>query len=285
MGGKGGGGEAAEARKDEQERQSRIREGTNRINAIFDGGARGVNALGKDAEYDPGATYYNADGSVWAPTDAQAGGAPSLGNMFGGSRSTTADPQAQFAKLLEAGALFSGRTEGGGFDDDFFSGRRQAYLDYASPQLEDQYAQAQKDLTFALTRGGLLDSSVRGDKVAELQKKYDLNKQQIADQAIASETDARNAVESGRADLIGMLNATGDAQGAANSAIARASALSQPAAYSPLTSLFADFTAGLGTQAALERANAYAGTGVGQSQIGRYNTGLFPANPNAIRYT
>lgn len=209
-----------------------------------------------------------------------------MGGKKGGNEAKLArqDEQARQARIREGTAQISDLFDSQ-FNDDFFSGRRQAYLDYASPQLEDQYGKAQKDLTFALTRANLLDSSVRGDKVAELQQKYDLNKQQIADQALASETDARNAVENGRGDLIAMLNATGDAQGTVNSAMSRAAALSQPAAFNPLTSLFADFTAGLGQQAALEKANAYAGSGVGQAQIGRYQTGLFSPSPNAVRYT
>lgn len=193
MGSKGGG-EAAAMRRDEQERQRKIREGTGRIDDIF-----------------------------------------------------------------------------GQFNDDFFSGRRQAFLDYATPQLEDQYGDAQKQLTFALARGGLLDSSVRGQKAGELQKEYDLTKQQVADQALASETDARNAVEDSRANLVAMLNSTGDAQGAANMAINRASALSKPVPFSPLVGLFSSFTQGLGQQAALERANYYSGGQTGA----RYNTGLF----------
>lgn len=159
----------------------------------------------------------------------------------------------------------------GQFDDDFFSGRRDAFLDYATPQLEDQYGDATRELTFALARNGTLDSSIRGQKAGELQTDYDLTKQQIADQALASETDSRNAVEDTRANLIAMLNSTGDAQGAANSAMNRASALSKPAPFSPLSNLFADFTSGLGQQAALERANYYSGGAAG----GRYNTGLF----------
>lgn len=168
----------------------------------------------------------------------------------------------------------------GQFTDGYFDKQRQSFLDYANPQLEDQYADAQKQLTYSLTRSGLLDSSVRADKEAELQKKYDLNKQQIADQAQSYSTDARNNVEKSRSDLITILNATGDAEGAANSAITRASALSQPQAYSPLTQLFADFTAGLGTQSAIERANsmsaAYGGSNA--PTFGRYNTGLFSSN-------
>jgi hypothetical protein len=166
----------------------------------------------------------------------------------------------------------------GQFDDEFFNGRRDAYTAYATPQLEDQYGDAQKELTFALTRAGLLDSSVRGQKAGELQQRNDLLAQQIGDQALASANADRNAVEDARANLIATLNATGDATGVANQALTRASVLSKPQAYNPLTNLFADFTYGLGTQAALERANAYSGGATGV----RYDTGLFGPNAGAV---
>lgn len=157
------------------------------------------------------------------------------------------------------------------FTPDFFASQRQNYIDYANPQLEDQYGDAQKELTFALARGGNLDSSTRGDQVSELQKLYDLNKQKVADDARSYATQARSSVEDTRQGLITTLNATADAGGAASQAIARASALSTPPTYNPLTDLFAQFTSGLGTQAALEKANYYSG---GQVPV-RYNTGLF----------
>lgn len=166
----------------------------------------------------------------------------------------------------------------GSFNDDFYGGRRQSYLDYSTPQLEDQYADAQKQLTYALARSGTLDSSIRAERAAELQKAYDLNQQQIADQALSYETEARNAVEGARSNLVSTLNATGDAEGAANAALARSQALSQPVAFSPLTNLFADFTSTLGRQAAFERANHYSGGQTGA----RYDTGLFTPSPGAV---
>jgi len=206
MGKKGGSKAADQARADEQQRQGKIREGTTRVNSIFDGQ----------------------------------------------------------------------------FTPDYFDKQQQNFLDYATPQLEQQYGDASKELTFALTRAGLLDSSARAEKEAELQKTYDLNKQQIADQALSYKTKAQGNIEDARSGLISTLNSTGDAEGAANSAITRASALSEPAAYSPLADLFGTFTAGLGTQAALEKANAFAGTGAGGTQIGRYNTGLFQPGANSV---
>lgn len=157
------------------------------------------------------------------------------------------------------------------FDNGFFDAQRQAAVDYATPQLEDQYAKAGRELTFSLARSGNLDSSTRGAKTADLQQLYDVNKQKVADDALAGATQARNAVEDARSGLIATLNATGDATGAANSALARSSALSQPAAYSPLGQLFTDFTAGLGVQAAQERAAAASGGAYRPA----YNTGLF----------
>lgn len=163
----------------------------------------------------------------------------------------------------------------GQFNDDYYNKVQQNYIDYANPQIEDQYGKASKELTYALARGGLLNSSARAQKEGDLQKTYDLQKQQTADQALSYKGQSQASVEDARSNLIATLNATGDAQQAANSALARSSALSKPTAYSPLTNLFADFTNALGTQAALEKANAYGGSGVGGAQIGRYNTGLF----------
>lgn len=324
-----GSSEAAQARADEEARQKRIREGTARINSIFNGSTIGKGALTAGTAYDPTKTYYLKDGSVWKPTAAAtsgfsraaplpSGGGPAPSSMFGssafpnsnansssgngsifgnnpvqlnadgtpkastamfqntipGAAGATASAKSaadQFAEMVANGGLYQGVENTGGFGDDFFANRKQAYLDYATPQLQDQYSDAQKQLTFALARTGNLNSSARSEKSGDLQKLYDLNNQQIADQALSYETQARNSVEDARANLIATLNATGDAEGAANSALARATALSQPAAYSPLSQLFADFTNGLGVQAAQEKTAAASG---GSYAI-PVNTGLF----------
>lgn len=284
MGGKSGGNEAAYARQQEQERQGRIRQGTSAINDTFDknfGSGYKPQALGADTAYDPKSTYYKADGTAWgspqtasSPQNGSDGGG--LGAIFGQINNGAQPDQnngfteQQFREALARGEVY----QGGGFFDNI----RNNFTNYASPQLEQQYGDAQKQLTFSLARNGTLDSSVRGAKAGELQQKYDLNKQQIADQALSHETQARTSVEDARANLIASLNATGDAQGAANAALARSTALSQPQAYNPMTNLFADFTSGLGTQAALERANYYSGGQTGA----RYNTGIFAPNNNAV---
>jgi hypothetical protein len=205
-----------------------------------------------------------------------------MGGKSGGGEAAAAraDEQAR-QEQVRGGTTRINEIFGSQFNDDFYTGRKKAFLDYANPQLEDQYGDAQKELTFALARGGNLDSSVRAQKSGDLQTKYSLNKQLVSDQAIASETDARTAVEDSRANLIATLNATGDATGTANQALTRSAVLSKPAAFSPLTNLFADFTGTLGTQAALERANAYSGGQTGA----RYSTGLFAPNSGSVKVT
>lgn len=156
------------------------------------------------------------------------------------------------------------------FDGDFYGDASKNYVDYATPQLEDQYEDAGEELAYDMARRGLDASSVNAEKTADLSKLYELNRQDVVDKGREYGTKIKNDVQDAKTDLITTLTATGDKEGAASSALARASALSEAPAYSPLTALFADFTNALGTQAGLERAYAS-----GSSNRPRYNLGLY----------
>lgn len=309
MGGKSGGAQKAEAeraRAEEEARQQRVRQGTSQINKIFDGGSFGAGRITDASVFDPSVAYYKADGSRWTPTAVAAavptpalnkgtanigysnmgrgkngstvkgGQVTGLGSLNVGPASTGKSAAEQFVEMVASGGLYSGVERKGGFGDTFFRGIRDNYTNYAIPQLTEQRDKAAKDLTFSLARAGQLDGSVRGQKTGELQKLFDLNEQQVRDQALAYENQARNNVENARADLIGTLNATGDNQQAVNSALSRATILTQPQAYSPLGQLFTDFTAQLGNQAARER--AYAAGGPKPA----FNTGWFGGQGNVV---
>jgi hypothetical protein len=165
----------------------------------------------------------------------------------------------------------------GQFNDQFYDGRRDSFINYASPQLADQHKDASKQLTFALERRGALDSSSRASLGTELERKRALLDTEIKDKASDYANSARANVESARGDLVNTLNATGDVQGAVNSANARATILSQTPGYSPLASMFVDFTSGLGKQAAAERAFAYGG-----GPKPAISTGLFGTPSGAV---
>lgn len=162
------------------------------------------------------------------------------------------------------------------FNDGFYQGRRQSYLNYAKPQLEQQYGDALKELTFALDRAGTTNSSIRAEKMGDLQRLYDTNTRSVSDTALNFENEARNNVERARGDLISQLNASADVSSAVTGANNRAAALSAPPGYSPLGQLFAAFTGGLGAQAQAERTAALTGAKP------RYNTGLFAPSSSAV---
>ena len=150
------------------------------------------------------------------------------------------------------------------FDDDFYKQQTQNYLDYATPQLTDQFNDAAKQLTLSLANAGLLNSSVAAQKRADLDKKLGLNRKMIADKGNEYSLQSRKGIDAARGDLqnqnMNLANPTLVAQNAA----LRAQSLNQLPAYQPLVELFADATDGIATQAALERR--------GQA---RYDTGLF----------
>jgi hypothetical protein len=169
---------------------------------------------------------------------------------------------------------------GQNFTEDFFGGRKQAYLDYAKPQLEDQFADARKQLVYALDRSGMLNSTARTQKEAELAKLYGQNSRTISDAALGYENNARNNVASAESDLLNGVAQSGNVSGAINAANNRAASLSQPDTYSPLGQLFGAFTSGLSQQAALEKAGVYTNGEIKPA----FNTGLFAPSKAVVTY-
>lgn len=139
------------------------------------------------------------------------------------------------------------------FDDNFFKGREDSYLNYAKPQFEDQLSTATKDLLTALSRSGLQNSSIAADRREKLAKMAGTQERQIKDKAMEFANKARGAVNSAKSDLYGQNQAMADPMLAANSAMNRAQQITALPAYSPLGALFESVTSGLATQADLER--------------------------------
>jgi hypothetical protein len=147
------------------------------------------------------------------------------------------------------------------FNDTFFKGRSQAFLDFARPQLEDQYRKARENLIFALSRNGLLQSSAGATKFGELTKLYDTNRQVIEGRGADEGNRARQQVEENRSDLVNQLHATSDPTAAANAAIARQSFLSSTPGFDALGNLFQNITAGL-ADATNTPQNRFSGVGL-----------------------
>lgn len=139
------------------------------------------------------------------------------------------------------------------YDDAFYDGLSQKYLDYANPQLDDQFADAARDLRIALARNGLLQSSVNADRRAKLQEDYDTQARAVAEQARGYANDTRSNLEAVKADLLTQNQSIADPVLIANQANARAAANAELPAFSPLGQLFIGAADGFSTQMDLER--------------------------------
>jgi len=139
------------------------------------------------------------------------------------------------------------------YDDGFFDNRRQSYLDFANPQLDDQFKDATRELTLALARSGILNSSAKSRRFGDLQTSYDNQSRAVSDKANEYVNNTRSAIELAKSDLLSQNQAMADPALAANLAANRATTATAMPAYSPLNQVFASVTEGIATQADLER--------------------------------
>lgn len=263
-GGSGGGGDAREL---EQERQERIARGTDRIEQIFAEleGQRWVDpALVQNPNYED-------------PSDNPIGRAFQEGPMGGGRepRYVIGDQQAFNEAMREgsSGALehLSSVMQGGSLRDvpdsikenlstdrltrgrtvddpnlsPIWEQQRQAYLDMANPQLDDQYDDARKDLSLALSRQGQLRGSLAANRSGELVKDRSLREQDIMSEADRLASERERMVMDMKGDVRNSLEASANPESAtamARDSLSRLSNLETPSAVGPL---FQNATAGL----------------------------------------
>jgi hypothetical protein len=176
------------------------------------------------------------------------------GGGDGGAAQARADEEARQRRLKEGTARID--TEFSKFDDNFYKGRKQAYTNFAMPQVNDQYRQSGNQLAYSLARSGLGQSSESARQGAVLQRDNAMARQQIADAATGEAQKARQSVEDSRYNLVNQLQATSDPQMAASNAMRQANSLAMQTGFSPLANLFQNTT---GVLAAANQAGAYSG--------------------------
>jgi hypothetical protein len=125
------------------------------------------------------------------------------------------------------------------FNDDYFDARRQAYLDYATPQLDDQYGKAKDNITYNLARAGNTRSQSAIDTLADLSQKFDFQNANMLTEGDRQRQSLRDRVENERQTLFDQLNASADPDAAANQALTRSRFISDSTPdFSPLGALF-----------------------------------------------
>ena len=140
-----------------------------------------------------------------------------------------------------------------GYDDDFFSDRYKSYVDFATPQREDNIEQGARLVAAALARQGITESSVASEKKEELAEANAAMGREIASNALRYENMARANINEAKQRLLEQNAALAD-PGVANrlSATAAANAAALPT-FDNITNAAANIAQGLASQADLER--------------------------------
>lgn len=138
-----------------------------------------------------------------------------------------------------------GELEGGDGQAPIWEQQQQAYMDYATPQLQDQFGDAREGLTYALSRQGQGRGSLSGERFADLSRDYQLQQQEVADRARGYGTQARQNVNDQRMSLMNTLQASADPGEAARQAQSAVQSLSQTPSFGTLGPLFQNVTGGL----------------------------------------
>lgn len=151
------------------------------------------------------------------------------------------------------------------YNDDFYQDYQNQYLDYYTPQIEDQYSDAMRRLTLQLAQTGNLTGSVGAQQKADLQKYYDTQNQSITNRALEATNQLRSNIDSKKSDLYMNNRSAADPGSATSAATSAVSALQPAPPSSPLSNVFGDFFSNLGNVAAVSNARKYSeGTGVQQ---------------------
>jgi hypothetical protein len=160
----------------------------------------------------------------------------------GGGKKSKAEKRAEQEEARRQAAVKAGtaaiNSEFASFNDNFFNGRQQAYLDYALPQVDDQFKEARDQLIFALSRSGLTNSSAGAEQLGGLDKQLGDRRRAAVDTARQVANQARQDVAGQKADLLSTLSATFDPASAASGARSRAQFLSSAPTFEPLSELF-----------------------------------------------
>lgn len=162
-------------------------------------------------------------------------------SLFGG----TGDGGAAAAEAARQANISQGistiNNDFAGFDPKFYNQVSQDYLATATPQLMDQYQNTANNLTYALARQGLSNSSSAASRTASLGQALSLNQAQLASNAQGQANTAEANVASQKNTLINQLESSGDPTVASEGAQAAAAQLRAPNPIQPLGNMFAQW--------------------------------------------
>ncbi len=254
-----GGGGATDARNDavraEKNRQRLITQGSNQINAIYDGGTvPGWNMVQQGQAFDPNQQYYTSPNmstyNAWNKPGKQAG---FYGQHFQGMMGRN---RPLYTKGTDQTYT--------GFTPDFFNNAAQSYVNYALPQLAQQYKQASDTTTYGLANRGLLNSSVANQQRSDLDLTMGRQKLNIYDTGQQQSQALQKQVQDSKQQALNNLYQVGNPTQAIQSAIGQASQIQSPSIIQPISNAFQ----GLMNQYAISQLYPTSGQGQMPQQYG-----------------
>jgi hypothetical protein len=161
-----------------------------------------------------------------------------LGSLFDDKKS----PREVARDAFRHNQLFElGRTQNfEGFQPEFFDQRAKDYVNFALPQVADQYQTNRNAVAFGLANRGLQGSSVENQANTRLERASGQAKQNVADTGIAQANELKRAVEEARQADIAQLYQTADPSRGFQSALSNASQLRIPSTFAPLGDMFSN---------------------------------------------
>lgn len=127
------------------------------------------------------------------------------------------------------------------FTPQFYAQAGQDYTNFAEPQLISQYQNTRNNLTGALGRAGILNSSAAAQENTSLGKQMGLAQSEVANNAQQQVNSLQGQVATQKGNLINELESSGDPTAANEEAIGAVSQLREPTALQPLGNMFSDW--------------------------------------------
>lgn len=167
-----------------------------------------------------------------------------------------------------------------GFNPQFYQQRAQDYINYAQPQLAQQYRTNQADMGFGLANHGLLGSSIAAKKGSLLNRTEAQAQRNVVDAGTAQAQALQNQIEGSRSNLLNNLYQSADPAGAGRQAISTAASFSAPSIFQPLADQFGSIAQSYYLASLLNHPQGQAGAGY-YSPTNESGLGAGPTTPTS----
>lgn len=216
-------------------------------------------------EYDKTITYGATGQLSGIPGAGELGGA--TGNMVDQYEQDYADAQARYEAMLQAEEQRQQRIRDavtkigqvfGAYDDDYYGGIKKDYLNYATPQLDDQYNQARRQLILSLKGGPGTASSYGAKSMADLKRRYYTQRAGLQENALSFADQVRSNISKAKQGLTDQARTGSGIDKIGEMAAREAQNAATPPSYDPIADVFSAFTGTVANDAAA-RAGGYRG--------------------------